>query len=95
MPESSRIGTAVSWILPKCPLITDDSELLSDNLPFLGGTVMFFVFLGLFALAYFAGETAWKVIIAVIALVVCFAFPPFAATVPIFYILRAVFRHFD
>jgi hypothetical protein len=31
-------------------LITDDSELLSDNLPFLGGTVMFFVFLGLFAL---------------------------------------------
>lgn len=56
---------------------------------------MFFVFLGLFALAYFAGEAAWKVIIAVIALVVCFIFPPFAATVPIFYILRAVFRHFD
>ena len=55
---------------------------------------MFFVFLGLFALAYFAGEAAWKVIIAVIALVVCSAFPSFAA-VPIFYILRAVFRHFD
>ena len=52
---------------------------------------MFFVFLGLFALAYFAGEAAWKVIIAIIALVVCFAFPPFAAAVPIFYILRAVF----
>ena len=55
---------------------------------------MFFVFLGLFIFAFFMGESAWKVILSIIALVVCFAFPPFAA-VPIFYILRAVFRHFD
>lgn len=93
MYESNKLRTLD--YAKKHPLINEDSELISNNLPFLGGTVMFFVFLGLFALAYFAGEAAWKVIIAVIALVVCFAFPPFAATVPIFYILRAVFRHFD
>lgn len=56
---------------------------------------MFFVFLGLLIFAFFMGEAGWKIIISIIALVVCFAFPPFAAAVPIFYILRAVFRHFE
>ena len=56
---------------------------------------MFFVILAIFIFAYFMGESAWKVIVAIIALVICFAFPPFAAAVPVFYILRSIYRHFD
>lgn len=56
---------------------------------------MFIVFLGLFIFAFFMGEAAWKVIVSIIALVICFAFPPFAAAVPIFYILRSIFKRFD
>ncbi len=55
---------------------------------------MFFVFLGLFIFAYYMGEATWKVVLSIVALIAVFAFPPLAA-IPVFYILRALFRHYD